>query len=317
VPGLYPEIEPYDHGKLDAGDGHSVYWEVCGNPAGKPALVVHGGPGSGCSPGLRRYFDPDRYRVVLFDQRGCGRSTPHAGEPVADLSANTAGHLLADMELVRTTLGIERWLLFGGSWGSVLSLTYAERHPERVTELVLMGLATDRHLEIGLLTRGLGGMFPAEFARFRDLVPESERDGDLAAAYHRLLMDPDPAVHGRAARAWLDWEEAMLPGVPPSPRFDDPADRLAFARIVTHYFSNGCFLEDGAVLRDAAKLAGIPAVLAQGQLDLGSLTGTPWLLERAYPDAELVLVGGTGHTTSTEAMQDVLVGATDRFAAGR
>jgi proline iminopeptidase len=317
VPGLYPEIEPYDHGNLDVGDGHSVYWEVCGNPAGKPALVVHGGPGSGCSTGLRRYFDPDRYRVVLFDQRGCGRSTPHAGEPVTDLSANTAGHLLADMELLRTTLGIERWLLFGGSWGSVLSLTYAVRHPERVTELVLMGLATDRHLEIGLLTRGLGGMFPAAFARFRDLVPESERDGDLAAAYHRLLMDPDPAVHHRAARAWCDWEEAMLPGVPPSPRFDDPAYRLAFARLVTHYFSNGCFLEDGAVLRDAAKLAGIPAVLAQGQLDLSSLTGTPWLLERAYPDAELVLVGGTGHTTSTEAMQNVLVGATDRFAAGR
>ncbi|MEV0068418.1 prolyl aminopeptidase [Amycolatopsis sp. NPDC050768] len=314
MPGLHPETTPYRTGMLDVGDGNAVYWEECGNPAGKPALVVHGGPGSGCLPAHRRFFDPDRYRVVLFDQRGCGRSTPYAGEPVADLSANTTPHLLADMELLRTTLGIDTWLLFGGSWGSALSLLYAERHPERVSELVLLGLATDRQAELDLLTRGLGAVFPAAFAKFRDGVPEAERDGDLARAYHRLLMDPDPAVHETAARRWCEWEDAMLSIEPAASRFTDPAYRLAFARLVTHYFANGCFSEDGAILRDTHRLAGIPAALVQGSLDLGNLVGTPWLLERALPDAELLLVGDSGHTTATGSISEVLVGVLDRFA---
>ncbi|GAA3570386.1 prolyl aminopeptidase [Amycolatopsis ultiminotia] len=310
----YPEIEPYEHGVLDVGDGHRVYWEACGNPGGKPAVVVHGGPGSGCSTGMRRFFDPQRYRIVLFDQRGSGRSTPHAGDTVEALSANTAGHLLGDLELLRTTLEIEKWLVFGGSWGCVLGLTYAVRHPGRVSEVVMSGLATDRRAEISLLTGELGGLFPDAYAQFSEGVPEDERDGDLAAAYHRLLIDPDPAVHEEAARRWCEWETAMQPGVPPSPRFAEPRFRLGFARLVTHYFSNGCFLEDGAILCDAGRLAGIPVVLAQGLLDLSSLAGTPWLLERALPDAELVLVGGAGHTSSAPAMEDVLIGATDRFA---
>ncbi|MGW7539306.1 prolyl aminopeptidase [Amycolatopsis sp. NPDC054798] len=310
----YPEIEPYDSGLLDVGDGHRVYWETCGNPDGKPVAVLHGGPGTGCSEGMRQFFDPERYRIVLMDQRGCGRSTPHAGDSVEALSANTAKHLIADLELLRETLGIERWQLFGGSWGCVLGLAYAERHPERVTEIVMMGLATDRQLEIDQLTAGLGGMFPEAFARFRDGVPENERDGDLAAAYHRLLADPDPAVHEAAAQGWCDWEAAMVPGVPPSPKFEDPRFRLAFARLVTHYFSNGCFLEDGAILRDADRLAGIPVVLVQGVLDLSNLVGTPWLLERAIPDAELILVGGAGHTTAVPSMEEALISATDRFA---
>ncbi|WP_020659389.1 prolyl aminopeptidase [Amycolatopsis benzoatilytica] len=310
----YPEIEPYDSGLLDVGDGHRVYWETCGNPDGKPVAVLHGGPGTGCSAGLRRFFDPQRYRIVLLDQRGCGRSRPHAAETVDALAANTTEHLIGDLELLRETLGIERWQLFGGSWGCVLGLAYAERCPERVAEIVMMGLATDRQVEIDQLTGGLGGMFPEAFARFRDGVPEAERDGDLAAAYYRLLTDPDPAVHEAAARGWCDWETAMLPGVPPSPRFEDPAFRLGFARLVTHYFSHGCFLEDGSILRDAGRLAGIPAVLVQGVLDLSSLVGTPWLLERALPDAELVLVGGAGHTTAVAAMEDALIAATDRFA---
>ncbi|MFD2474700.1 prolyl aminopeptidase [Amycolatopsis silviterrae] len=308
----YPEIEPYDSGLLDVGDGHRVYWETCGNPDGKPVLVLHGGPGSGCSEGMRRFFDPARYRVVLVDQRGCGRSTPHAGDTVDALAANTAAHLMADFELLREMLGISRWMLFGGSWGCVLGLAYAERYPERVSEIVMMGLATDRQVEIDLLTGGLGGMFPEAFARFRDGVPEGE--GDLAAAYCRLLVDPDPAVHEAAARGWCAWEEAMLPGVPPSPRFAEPRFRLGFARLVTHYFSRGCFLEDGGILRDARRLAGIPVVLVQGVLDLGNLVGTPWLLERAIPGAELVLVGGAGHTTAVSSMEDALVAATDRFA---
>ncbi|RJQ76576.1 prolyl aminopeptidase [Amycolatopsis panacis] len=308
----YPEIEPYDHGLLDAGDGHRVYWEVCGNPAGKPAVVVHGGPGTGCRAGMRRFFDPARYRVVLFDQRGCGRSTPHAGDTAEALTANTAGHLMQDMELLRTTLEVEKWLVFGGSWGSVLGLSYVVRHPDRVSELVLAGLATDRRAEMELLTRDLGGMFPEAYAQFRAGVPDSE--DDVVSAYYRLLLDPDPTVHEEAARRWCAWEDAMVPGVPVPGLFDDPRARLCFARLVTHYFSHGCFLEDGAILRDAAKLAGIPAMLAQGLLDLSSLSGTPWLLERALPDAELVLVGGAGHTTSVPAMEDVLIGATDRFA---
>ncbi|MFE0020758.1 prolyl aminopeptidase [Amycolatopsis sp. NPDC059021] len=312
--GLYPGIEPYEHGMLDVGDGHSLHWEVCGNPAGKPAVVLHGGPGTGCFPGLRRYFDPARYRVVLFDQRGCGRSTPHASAPDADLSTNTTGHLLRDMELLRTHLGIERWLVFGGSWGCNLGLVYAERHPDRVSELVLMGLATGRQCEVDLLTRGLGAMFPAAFAEFCAGVPEDERDGDLSAAYHRLLMDPDPAVHHEAARRWCAWEDAILPDLPPDDRFSDPVYRLAFARLVTHYFSNGSWIEDGVVLREAGKLAAIPGVLVAGVLDLGNLAGTPWELNRAWPGSELVMVGGSGHTVSTEGMREALVGATDRFA---
>jgi proline iminopeptidase len=312
--GLYPEIEPYEHGMLDVGDGHEIYWEACGNPAGKPALVVHGGPGSGCSANLRRYFDPERYRVVLVDQRGCGRSTPHAGAPVADLSANTTGHLIADFELLRTRLGIEKWLLFGGSWGSMLGLTYALRHTERVSEIVMMGLATDRHLEIDMLIRGLGAYFPEAFATFREGVSADERDGDLSAAYHRLLMDPDPAVHRKAAADWCAWEDAMQPGVPPRDVYRDPAFRLCFARLVTHYFSNRAFLEDGVILREAGRLAGIPAVLAQGALDTGNIVGTPWLLHHAWPGSELVMLDDVGHTTSAASMQDTLVGATDRFA---
>ncbi|KDN19503.1 prolyl aminopeptidase [Amycolatopsis rifamycinica] len=311
---VYPEIEPYEHGMLDVGDGHEIYWETCGNPAGKPALVVHGGPGSGCSANLRRFFDPARYRIVLADQRGCGRSTPHAGAPVADLSANTTDHLIADFELLRTRLGIGKWLLFGGSWGSVLSLTYALRHPGRVGEIVLMGLATDRFIEVEMLIRGLGAYFPEDFARFREGVPESERDGDLSAAYHRLLMDPDPAVHHRAAKDWCAWEDAMLPGVPPHDVFEDPAYRLCFARLVTHYFSNRAFLPDGEILRRAGELAGIPAVLVQGVLDTNNLVGTPWLLHHAWPGSELVLLDDVGHTVSAASMQDVLIGATDRFA---
>ncbi|GAA1025161.1 MULTISPECIES: prolyl aminopeptidase [Amycolatopsis] len=310
----YPEIEPYDSGLLDVGDGHHVYWETCGNPDGKPVAVLHGGPGTGCSEGMRQFFDPARYRIVLMDQRGCGRSTPHAGDTLDALKANTASHLIGDLELLRENLDIERWQLFGGSWGCVLGLAYAERHPDRVTEIVMMGLATDRQLEIDQLTGGLAGMFPEAYARFRDGVPETERDGDLAAAYYRLLTNPDPAVHGPAAQAWSDWESAMLPGVPPSPKFEDPRFTLAFTRLVTHYFSQGCFLEDGGILRNAGKLAGIPTVLVQGILDLSSLAGTPWLLERAIPDAELILVGGAGHTTAVPNMENALITATNKFA---
>lgn len=311
--GRYPEIEPYARGLLDVGDGHRVYWETCGNPDGRPALVLHGGPGSGCGPGLRRYFDPARYRIVLFDQRGCGRSVPHAGAPSADLSAITTAHLLADIERLRAHLGVDRWLLFGGSWGCVLGLAYAERHPERVSEIVMMGIATGRRSETELLTRGLGRVFPDAWERFRAEVPEAERDGDLAAAYARLLADPDPDVHQRAADAWCRWEDDIAPASPPSLRFEAPAYRLAFARLVTHFWSHGSWLEEGEVLRDAGRLAGIPGVLVEGVLDFGNLLGTPWELARAWPTAELLIVDAA-HETRSAGMVEALVGATDRFA---
>ncbi|SOD61747.1 proline iminopeptidase [Streptomyces zhaozhouensis] len=315
---LYPPIEPYDHGWLPVGDGHRVYWETCGNPEGKPALVVHGGPGSGCGPRVRRFFDPARYRIILFDQRNAGRSTPHASEPEVDLSANTTEHLLADMEALREALGVQRWQLFGGSWGSVLSLVYALRHPGRVSELVLMGLASGRRAETDLLTRGLGVYFPEAWRAFRNAVPAAERDGDLPSAYDRLLHDPDPRVREAAARAWCDWEEAIDVGGPAgTSRYEDPDFRLAFARIVTHYWSRGCWLPEGEVLRRASELADIPGVVVQGSLDPGNLLGTVWeLAHRWGPACELRVVGTAGHSTAGEGMAARLVAATDRFADG-
>ncbi len=314
---LYPEIEPYDHGLLDVGDGNAVYWETCGNPDGKPAVVLHGGPGSGCTTGARRFFDPAAYRVVLFDQRNCGRSTPHAGEPSTDLSANTTDHLVADIERLRTHLGIDRWLVAGGSWGCVLGLTYAERHPDRVSEMVLTGIATGRRTETDLLTRGLGHVFPEAWDRFRALAPEADRDGDLVAAYYRLLNDPDEAVRVRAAKAWCDWETAMLPTSPPLPRYESASFRMAFARIVTRYWHNGSWLREGEVLDRAGRLAGIPGVLVQGTLDFGNLLGTPWELAHAWPGSELVLIDDAGHDLGTSGSVDARITATDRFAKRR
>jgi len=311
--GRYPMIEPYAHGMLDVGDGNQVYWETCGNPDGKPAVVLHGGPGGGCSAGLRRYFDPSAYRIVLFDQRQCGRSTPHAGVYETDLSTNTTDHLVADMERLRDHLGIDRWQLFGGSWGCVLGLVYAQRYPERVTEIVMMGVATGRRAETDLLTRGLGELYPKAWQRFVDLLPESDRAGDLSDAYARLLSDPDPAVRAEACGRWCAWEDSIVPVSTGHSAFADPDYAMAFTRIVTHYWRTGSWLAEGAVLRDAGKLAGIPGVLVQGALDLGNLIGTPWELAHAWPDAELILVPNGGHETQSAGMVGNLVAATDRF----
>ena len=313
----HPPIEPYDHGMLDVGDHNLVYWEACGNPDGKPALVVHGGPGSGCGTGSRRSFDPDRYRAVLFDQRGCGRSTPHASDPAADMRVNTTEHLLADMELLRAHLRIEKWLLFGGSWGSTLILAYAERHPERVSAIVIPSVTTCRRSEIDWLYRGVGRFFPEEWERFRAGVPEAERDGNLLAAYARLMEDPDADVRGKAAADWLAWEDAVISqephGAPKAYSSRPPAAQLAFVRICAHYYSNGGWLEEGALLRDADRLAGIPGVLIHGRLDMGSPLGTAWELARAWPDAQLVVVDDAGHTGS-KAMNSGVLEALERFA---
>ncbi|MFF9239387.1 prolyl aminopeptidase [Streptomyces sp. NPDC014801] len=313
---LYPEIEPYEHGMLDVGDGNRVYWETCGNPRGKPALVLHGGPGSGCTPYPRRLFDPEAYRIVLLDQRGCGRSTPHASAYATDMSVNTTEHLLADLELLRRHLGVERWLVWGVSFGSMLGLRYAQTHPEAVSELVLTGVATGTNAEVELLTRGLGKIFPDAFRSFLAQVPEEERAGNLAAAYHRLLESSDPGTRRRAARAWTDWETAIIPAPPRSvARFEDERFRTGFARTVTHYWANDHFLDDqGAVLRDAHLLRGIPGTLVQGSLDFGNLLGTVWRLHHAWPGSELLIVDEAGHDAGAPGVQEALVAATDRYA---
>ncbi|MBV9794739.1 MAG: prolyl aminopeptidase [Actinobacteria bacterium] len=312
----YPAIGPYDHGLLDVGDGQRLYWETCGQADGKPAVVLHGGPGSGCSPGLRRYFDPAAYRIVLFDQRGAGRSLPSAGDPGTSLAANTTGHLLADLERLRQHLGIGRWLVYGQSWGTTLALAYAERHPDRVSELILLSTSTTTAREIEWITRDMGRVFPAEWARFRDGVPPAERDGNLAAAYHRLLEGPDRAASEQAARDWCAWEDthvATHPGFEPSSRYDDPRFRLCFARIVTHYWAHHAWLDDGTLLRQAPRLAGIPGALIHGRLDISSPADIPWQLAQAWPDAELTIIDEAGHGGGVSA-PDLIVAATDRFA---
>lgn len=316
---LYPPIEPYAHGMLAVGDGHEIYWEACGNPEGKPAVFLHGGPGGGCVADHRRYFDPAKYRIVLFDQRGCGRSTPHASEPAADLSANTIWHLVADIERLREHLGIDRWQVFGGSWGSTLALAYAETHPERVTELVLRGIFTLRESEIDwFYQEGASQLFPDAWEAYLAPIPEAER-GELVAAYRRRLQDPDPAVHGPAGVAWTVWENSTIRLIPDQAAIEaarsDEAAAVAFARIENHYFSHGGWMEDGQLIRDAAaKLAGIPGVIVQGRYDACTPPRTAWDLHRAWPQAEFRMIPDAGHAASEPGIVDALVCATDRFA---
>jgi proline iminopeptidase len=313
---LYLAAEPLASGHLDAGDGDQIYWETCGNPDGRPALVLHGGPGSGCTPWHRRLFDPAAYRVVLFDQRNCGRSIPYAGDPVADLFRNTTPALLEDIEALRNHLGIDAWLILGGSWGSTLALAYAERHPVGVTALVLLGVTTGRHAEFDHLFRGgLAGQFPEQWHRLRQAVPGAA-DRDVPAAYNLLLMDPDPEIHGPAALEWCLWESTTADW-PPSDalaaRFEDPVYRLCFARIVTHYASNNAWLEDGSILRDAHKLADIPGVLITGQHDFQAPLANAEALAEAWPAAELIVVEDAGHAATNAAITREIVAATDRL----
>ncbi len=317
--GRYPPIDPYDQGMLDVGHGNLVHWEVCGNPGGKPALVVHGGPGSGCTPGVRRYFDPERYRTVLFDQRGCGRSTPHASDPATDLTHNTTHQLVRDMERLREHLGIDRWLLFGGSWGSTLILAYAEAHPDRVSEIVISGVTTTRRSEIDWLYRGVARFFPEAWERLRAGVPGNARDGDLVAAYARLVSDPDPEVRARATADWCAWEDAVLslePSGSANPYGDLPdAARTALVRLASHYFAHGAWLDEGQLLRDAdadrhpGRTAPRPPRPQQpARHRLGARPG--------LADAKLTVVDDAGHKGS-ETMRALVIGALDRFAGRR
>ena len=299
----YPPIEPHDQGLLDVGDGQRIHWEVCGNPQGKPALFLHGGPGSGCSVGSRRLFDPAAYRIVLFDQRNCGRSLPSAADPATDLTHNTTHHLVDDIEHLRRHLGVERWVLFGGSWGVTLGLAYAQRHPERVAAAIFASVTMTRPADVHWLYHEVGRYFPQEWQAFRACVPEAESDGDLVAAYDRLLNGPtDLATRESAAQAWCDWEAAVLslePGYVYPKRFLEPAFRMTFARIVTHCFSHAAWLGPDELLHNAHRLAGIPAVLVHGRLDLGGPADVAWQLARAWPGAELHFVGG-GHAPGAD-----------------
>jgi proline iminopeptidase len=312
--GLYPPIEPYASGRLSVGDGHEVYWELCGNPEGKPAVFLHGGPGAGCSPTHRRLFDPARYKVLLFDQRGCGRSRPSAS-----LEANTTWDLVADIERLRVMAGVDRWLVFGGSWGSALALAYAETHPDRVSELVLRGIFTLRRAELEWYYQaGASLIFPDKWERFLAPIPEAER-GDLIAAYHRRLTGDDRAAQLAAAKAWSVWEGetiTLMPNPAMSAMHSSDAFALAFARIENHYFVNAGWMDEGQLIRDVGKLRTIPGVIIQGRYDMATPAVTAWDLHRAWPEAEFHLVEGAGHAFSDPGILERLIAATDRFAAG-
>lgn len=294
----YPIVEPLDSGLMATGDGHQVYWEVCGNPLGKPAVVLHGGPGSGAASWWRQFFDPERYRVVLMDQRGCGRSIPNASDDRDALRNNTTGHLIADLERLRGQLDIERWLLFGASWGSTLGLAYAVQHPHVVSELVLWAVVTTRAREVHWLTHAMGEVYPEEFDELLAVLPQSEREGNIPAALHPLLMSDDPATCDRAAAAWCAWEDriATLSGpVVPHPRSLDPARRLGFARLVTHYFGNHAFLEDDAIMGRLDRLGGIPTYLLRGRLDITSPLRSAYEVARRISGATLDIVESDAH----------------------
>ena len=313
----YPPIEPHQTGLLPVGDGHAIFWEVSGNPDGKPVVFLHGGPGGGTNPRQRRLFDPERYRIVLLDQRMCGRSTPHAAEPDADLTANTTWTLVADLELLREHLGIERWQVFGGSWGSTLALAYAQTHPERVTELVLRGIFTLRQSELDWFYEGgAAAVYPDLWETYAGAVTRRERETYIAA-YHRALSDPDPAVHGPAAVAWTTWESATVTLLQRPEMIAESAEAshaTAFARIENHFFLHHGWLTEGQLVRDAGLLRDIPGVIVQGRYDMCTPAMTAWDLHRAWPEAEFVIVPDAGHAFDEPGILDALVRATDRFA---
>ncbi|KQW55156.1 prolyl aminopeptidase [Variovorax sp. Root411] len=309
---LYPLIEPYETGMLDVGDGHRIRYERVGTPGAKPAVFLHGGPGGGISSEHRRLFDPARYDLMLFDQRGCGQSQPHAG-----LEANTTWHLVADIERLRKRAGADRWLVFGGSWGSTLALAYAQKHPERVSELVLRGIYTVTRAELQWYYQfGVSEMFPDKWEKFQAPVPEAER-GDMIAAYRKRLTGDDPVARIEAARAWSVWEGETITLLPNPALAETHADdhfALAFARLENHYFVHGAWLEEGQLLRDAHKLHGIPGVIVHGRYDMPCPARYAWALHRAWPEAEFHLIEGAGHAYSEPGILDRLVRATDGFA---
>jgi proline iminopeptidase len=310
--GFYPEIEPYETGMLDVGDGHIIYWERFGTRGAKPAVFLHGGPGGATGPNNRRLFDPAFYDVILFDQRGCGKSTPHAS-----LEANTTWHLVADIERLREMMGVEQWLVFGGSWGSTLALAYAETHPEHVSELVLRGIYTLTRPELDWYYQfGVSEMFPEKWERFIAPIPENERH-EMMAAYRRRLTGTDREEQLRCAIAWSNWEGetiTLLPNPDYSAHFGEAEFALAFARIENHFFVHDGWMEDGQLLRDAHKLADIPGVIIHGRYDMPCPAKYAWQLHKAWPKADFHLIEGAGHAYLEPGILDQLIRATDRFA---
>ena len=314
---FYPELEPYETGMLDVGDNQTIYWEVSGNPGGKPAVYLHGGPGGASGPDQRRVFDPTKYRIILFDQRGCGSSTPHASESDVDLSVNTTWTLVADLEKLREHLGIDRWLVCGGSWGSTLALAYAETHPDKVTELVLRGIFTLRLVELDWFYEGgAAAIYPDLWESFLAPVPVNER-GHLIEAYGRLLHDPDQFVRERAGVAWATWESStitLLQEPDKIAHFSDPAFAVAFARIENHYFANKGWFIPNQLIDNASRLADIPGVIVQGRYDMCTPAFTAWDLHKNWPEAEFHLIPDAGHAFDQPGILDAIIAATDRFA---
>lgn len=312
---MFPSIEPHDSGLLDVGDGHQMYWETTGNPSGKPLVFLHGGPGGGSSQGHRRNFDPELYRAVLVDQRGCGRSRPLVSDPVADLSTNTTQHLIADLELLRSQLGFESWVVVGFSWGTTLGLAYAETHPERIPGLVLGLVTTCGRGEVEWMTNHMRRMYPAQWERFAGAIPPSHRHLPLAEAYAVLMADPDPAVHQHYADEWVEWDFTQSGHRPPA-KYDDPAVRLQFARLVTHYWRHAAFVEDGSLMRDAVKLNGIPGALIAGAHDLSCPPDIPFDLARRWTTARLVNIDAAhGHSdTDPQAFPKAVIAALAELA---
>lgn len=312
--GLYPSFEPYDTGHLDVGDGHSLYWELSGNPDGKPAVFLHGGPGGGSSPEHRRQFDPDKYKILVFDQRGCGKSTPYAS-----LTNNTTDDLVGDIEKLRTEVAkVDTWLVFGGSWGSTLSITYAERYPERVSELILRGIFLFDQYEVDWLFKegGASAVYPDKWDDFISVIPEHER-GNIVDAYQRQLTSEDADVQLRAAQAWSAWEGntvTVLPNEETMEHFTSPEVAIAIARIENHYMVNGGWLEEGELLRGAEKLRSIPGIIVQGRHDTCTPPKAAWALKKAWPEVDLQIVPDGGHLYNEPGILDGLVRATDRFA---
>jgi len=303
-------VEPLVSGHLDVGNGHRLYWETVGNPRGAPALYLHGGPGSGCTTRARQYFGPE-FHGVLFDQRGCGRSQPLADSPSYDLTLNTTQHQIVDIEALREHLGIDRWIVMGVSWGVTLALAYAETYPDRVSAMVLGAVTAGTRREIEWITRDMGRVFPEEFARFVDVLPPDARVGNLAAGYAALMASRDQQERARAARAWCRWEDthvSLAPGWTPSARYEDPTFAAVFTRLVTHYWSHACFLEEGQLMTGLPRIAGIPATLIHGRYDVSSPLDTAWHLHQAWPGSALRVLGDAGHGggSFTDEMRNAL-----------
>ncbi|MEV6239873.1 prolyl aminopeptidase [Lentzea sp. NPDC051838] len=314
---MYPQVEPYDQGMLEVGDGQQIHWELSGNPDGKPAVVFHGGPGTGFNPRWRQDFDPEHWKLVLWDQRGCGQSTPPASDPATSMEHNTTQHLIDDAEKLREHLEIDKWMLMGGSWGSTLILAYAIQHPHRTSEIVIPAVTAGRPEEIEWITRGLGMFFPDYHEAFVNGVPAEDRDGNLALAYNKLLNSPDAQTREKAAWDWNKWDLSTMTGGDndfAGTRYEDPVMRYQMARSVSHYWGHDCFLEPTYIFDNLDRLKGIPGVLIHGRNDFGGPLHTAWEIAKRWPDAELVILNDAGHQAKDgNSMDQAITAAVEKF----